>query len=189
MAEDGMSYHNYHKHMFRSIYSVKAKGRFSMPIPINVITPALKLLSDKIDILPASGGAVEDLQRPDEDELEDMLLNRENQQITDFAETPTPTVESLYRPTPPIFRAEKHLYRFFIDGSRSFPIELAQIGAAVMERDDKGKVHPLGIKNSILLLVPKGQFGVSDSVWAELVRLNTADGFFQVIDTTQRTAN
>jgi hypothetical protein len=173
-----------------------------MPLPINVITPALKLLSDKIDILPASGGAVEDLQRPDEDELEDMLLNRENQQITDFAETPTPTVESLYRPTPPIFRAGRHLYRFFIDGSlrtyylatgiegnRSFPIELAQIGAAVMERNDKGKVHPLDIKNSILLLVPKGQFGVSDSVWAELVKLNTADGFFQVIDTTQRTAN
>src|SRR6266702_3650792 len=53
MAEHGMSYHNYHKHMFRSIYSVKAKGRFSMPIPINVITPALKLLSDKIDILTA----------------------------------------------------------------------------------------------------------------------------------------
>jgi len=173
-----------------------------MPLPINVITPALKLLSDKIDILPASGGAVEDLQRPDEDELEDMLINRENQQITDFAETPTPTVEVPYLPTPPICRAENHLYRFFIDGSlrtyylatgiegnRSFPIELAQIGAAVMERNDKGKVHLLGIKNSILLLVPKGQFGVSDSVWAELVRLNTADGFFQVIDTTQRTAN
>ncbi len=173
-----------------------------MPLPINVITPALKLLSEKIDILPASGGAVEDLQRPDEDELEDMLLNRDSQQITDFAETPTPTVENLYRSTPPIFRAERHLYRFFIDGSlrtyylatgiegnRSFPIELAQIGAAVMERDDKGKVHPLGIKNCILLLVPKGQFGVSDSVWAELGKLNTADGFFQVIDTTQRTAN
>ncbi len=45
-----------------------------MPLPINVITPALKLLGDKIDILPASGGAVEDLQRPDEDELEDMLI-------------------------------------------------------------------------------------------------------------------
>jgi hypothetical protein len=34
---------------------------FFMPLPITVITPALELLSDKIDILPASGGAVEDL--------------------------------------------------------------------------------------------------------------------------------
>src|SRR6266480_3440365 len=90
---------------------------FVMPLPIAVITPALKLLSDKIDILPASGGAVEDLQRPDEDEMEDMLFNRDSQEITAFAETPTPSIENLYRSTPPIFRAEKHLYRFFIDGS------------------------------------------------------------------------
>src|SRR5712692_10598349 len=39
MAVHGMSYHSYRKCMFRSIYSVKAKGRFSMPLPINVITP------------------------------------------------------------------------------------------------------------------------------------------------------
>jgi hypothetical protein len=173
-----------------------------MPLPINVITPALELLSKKIDILPASGGAVEDLQRPDEDELEDMLINRDSQEITSFAETPTPSLANLYRATPPIFRSEKHLYRFFIDGSlrtyylatgiegnRSFPIELAQIGAAVMKRDDRGKVSTFACKNSILLLVPKGQFGVSDSVWAELEKLNSADGFFQVIDTTQRTVN
>ncbi len=144
-----------------------------MPLPITVITPALKLLSDKIDILPASGGAVEDLQRPDEDELEDMLINRDSREITEFAETPTPTLSNLYRPTPPIFRNEKHLYHFFIDGSlrtyylgtgiegnRSFPIELAQIGSAVMGRTDMGKVYPIGIKNRILLLVPKGQFGI-----------------------------
>lgn len=173
-----------------------------MPLPINVITPALELLSDKIDILPAAGGAVEELQRPDEDEIEDMLINRDSQEITEFAETPTPTLANLYRATPSIFRAERHLYRFFIDGSlrtyylatgiegnRSFPIELAQIGAAVMGRDDKGKVYPLGIKNRILLLVPKGQFGVSDSVWMELEKLNSADGFFQVINTTEKTAN
>lgn len=173
-----------------------------MSLPINVISPALKLLNEKIDILPASGGAVEDLQRPDEDELEDMLINRDSQEITAFAENPTPSLANLYRPTPPIFRTQKHLYRFFIDGSlrtyylatgiegnRSFPIELAQIGAAVIGRDDKGKVNVLGIKNSILLLVPKGQFGVSDSVWAELEKLNSSDRFFQVIDTAQKTAN
>lgn len=79
-----------------------------------------------------------------------MLYNRESREITDFAETPTPTLSNLYRPTPPIFRADKHLYRFFIDGSlrtyylgtgiegnRSFPIELAQIGYAVVKRIEK----------------------------------------------------
>src|SRR5229473_3101087 len=37
--------------------------------------------------------------------------------------------------------------------------------------------------------LPKGQYGVSDSVWTEWERLNSTDGFFQVIDTAQRTVN
>jgi hypothetical protein len=173
-----------------------------MRLPINRITPALKVLSEKITILPASGGAVEDLQYPDEEELEDALIHRETRNITEFAETPTPSIAHLYRPTPPLFRAEKHLYRLFIDGSlrtyyvatgierqRSFPIELAQIGAAVMQRDDMGKVRPLGVKHRILLLIPQGHLGISDTVWAELLKLNTDDGFFQVVDTAQKTVN
>lgn len=202
MDGHGMKCHKFtSKNHFLLIDAVEGRLIF-VPLPINIITPALKLLGDKIDILPASGGAVEDLQRPDEDELEDMLINRDSQEITMFAETPEPTIAKLYRSTPPIFRAQKHLYRFFIDGSlrtyyiatgiegnRSFPIELAQIGAAVIGRNDRGKVYNVGVKNRILLLVPKGQFGVSDSVWAELERLNSPDGFFQVIDTTQKSVN
>jgi hypothetical protein len=51
------------------------------------------------------------------------------------------------------------------------------------------KVHPLGVKHRILLLVPKWQLGISDTVWTELLKLNTEDEFFQVVDTAQRTAN
>ncbi len=173
-----------------------------MQLPIASIKPAIELISNRIDVLPATGGAVEDLQRPDEDELEDMLINRECGEITAFAETPEPSVSSLYRSTPPIFRKDNHLYKYFIDGSlrtyylgtgiegnRSFPIELAQIGAAVMRREDSGKVRQLGVKTRIILLIPKGQFGVSDSVWSELSQLNTKDGFFSVIDTTEKTIN
>ncbi len=169
---------------------------------IGPISPALEILSGQIDILPATGGAVEELQRPDEDELEDMLINRENSEITAFAETPEPSIHTLYRPTPPLFRSERSVFRYFIDGSlktyyiatgiegtRSFPIELAQIGTAVMERDDTGRVKALGTKNRILLLIPKGAFGVSDTVWSELERFNAPDGSFQVIDTTERNAN
>jgi hypothetical protein len=170
--------------------------------PLKALTPALEVLSKQIKILPATGGAVEDLQRPDEEELEDMLIHRDSRMITAFAETPTPSVEDLFRPTPPLFRVEKHFYRFFIDGSlrtyylatgiegnRSFPIELAQIGAAVMLRDERGNVRPLGVKHRVLLLLPKGPLGVSDTVWNELERLNTADGFFQVINTAEKTVN
>lgn len=52
-----------------------------MQLPINRITPALKVLSEKIKVLPASGGAVEDLQYPDEEELEDALIHRETREL------------------------------------------------------------------------------------------------------------
>jgi hypothetical protein len=170
MDGHGMKCHKFtSKNHFLLIDAVEGRVIF-VPLPINIITPALKLLGDKIDILPASGGAVEDLQRPDEDELEDMLINRDSQEVTTFAETPEPSIANLYRLTPPIFRAQKNLYRFFIDGSlrtyyiatgiegnRSFPIELAQIGAAVIGRNDRGKVYNVGVKNRILLLVCKRQ--------------------------------
>ena len=174
-----------------------------MPLRSNWITPALDLLSKNLDsVLPAVGGAMEDMEIPDVEEIEDMLVNSETREVTEFLETPTPTIQNLYRPTPPIFRQERHLYRFFIDGSlrtyylatgvegyRSFPIELAQIGAAVMQRDDQGDVHPIVVKHRLLLLMPKGQLGVSDTVWRSLKQLDTPDRFFEVIDTAERTIN
>jgi hypothetical protein len=167
--------------------------------PLNFIQPVLEVLVSNLDVLPATGGAVEDLLLPELEEIDDMLINSESREVTDFLETPTPDLQNIYRPTPPLYRPQKHLYRFFIDGSlrtyylatgiegnRSFPIELAQIGAAVMQRDDQGRVRPLARRQRILLLLPKGQLGVSDTVWQELKRLNTPDGAFEVIDTTEK---
>jgi len=169
--------------------------------PLTFLQPAITLLNESLDILPAVGGAVEDLLAPDVDELEDMLVNVESREVTEFLEAPTPDVRNLYRPTPPLYRPQKHLYRYFIDGSlrtyylatgiegnRSFPIELAQIGAAVMQRDDAGAVWPLATRQRILLLLPRGALGVSDTVWAQLKKLDTADGSFEVIDTTEKNA-
>lgn len=166
---------------------------------LDFLQPILSVLESNLDILPAMGGAVEDLLRPDVDETEDMLINRESREVTDFLETPTPDPQHLYRPTPPLYRAEKHLYRYFIDGSlrtyflatgiegtRSFPIELAQIGAAVMHRDDMGRVRPLAVRHRLLLLLPRGALGVSDTVWRALKAGDTADGFYEVIDTTEK---
>jgi len=148
------------------------------------------------------GGAVEDLLQPDVDEIEDMLINADTREVTEFLETPVPDPRDLYRSTPPLFRPQKHFYRFFIDGSlrtyylatgiegnRSFPIELAQIGAAVMQRDDRGNVRPLATRQRVLLLLPRGPLGVSDTVWDHLSKLNTADRRFEVIDTTEKNAN
>lgn len=168
-----------------------------MPNPIACLTPALDLLGNNLNILPATGSAVEDLQHPDADEIEDILINREVGEVTAFAETPEPSISNLYRPTPPLSRREKHLFRFFIDGSlrtyylatgiegtRSFPIEMAQIGAAVVQRDDDGHLSVLNNQHKILLLVPRGSRGISDTLWAQLERLRTPDGFFDPVDIT-----
>ncbi len=174
-----------------------------MPTRSDWIIPVIKLLSENLDsVLPAVGGAVEDLEHPDIDELEDMLINKESKEVTEFLETPTPTIQSLYRPSSPIFRKDRHFYRFFIDGSlrtyylatgieglRSFPIELAQIGAAVMQRNQNGNVRSLAVSHRMLLLLPKGPMGLSDTVWSSLKKLDTPDGFFEVIDTSEKTAN
>src|SRR5271157_5047115 len=155
-----------------------------MPLRADWITPVLEILNNQLDgVLPAVGGAVEDLEHPDIEETEDMLINAETREVTEFLETPTPTVQDLYRPTPPLFRHEKHFYRYFIDGSlrtyylatgiegnRSFPVELAQIGAAVMQRDERGNVRSLEVKHRLLLLLPKGPLGVSDTVWDALIK-------------------
>lgn len=173
-----------------------------MPSRSSWITPALQLLSENLDgVLPASGGAVEYLEQPDIDEIEDMLINRESREVTEFMENPPPSINDIYRPTPPIFRDEKHYYRFFIDGSirsyylatgiegnRSFPIEMAQIGAAVMRREDNGKVYPIDVQTRILLLLPRGPLGLSDTLWNALKRHETEDGKFTIIDTTERNA-
>jgi hypothetical protein len=169
--------------------------------PLVSLQPVISLLGSNLDILPAVGGAVEDLLQPDLDEIEDMLVNAKSREVTEFLETPAPDPRNLYRSTPPIFRPERHHYRYFIDGSlrtyylatgiegnRSFPIELAQIGAAVMQRDQRGNMKPLAARQRFLLLLPRGPLGVSDTVWNKLRELNAPDDSFQVIDTTEKNA-
>lgn len=177
-------------------------GRATVTQTNAAIRQALDLLAHELRVLPATGGAVEDLEHPDVEELDDLLINAATGEITGFLETPEPTLANLYRPTPPIYRTQRQLYRFFIDGSirtyylgtgiegaRAFPIELAQIGGAVIERDANGDGRPIATRHRLLLLMPKGALGVSDSVWSKLQPLNTADGFFQVIDTAEKTVN
>ena len=167
-----------------------------MANPLISIIPILDLLGRQIKILPATGGAVEELQHPDQDEIEDVILNKEFRVITDFAETPTPNISNIYRPTPPIYRQEKHLFNFFIDGSirtyflatgiegrRSFPIELAQVGAAVVQRNENGKIKVHSYDQKILFLIPKRNQGISDTVWEQLLRIERPD-LFKIIDFT-----
>jgi len=167
-----------------------------MPNPLSLITPVLECLGSNLNIMPATGKAVEDLQHPDRDEIDDILVHREmGKEVTSFAEEPEPSVSDIYRPVPPLPRSERHLFRFFIDGSlrtyflatgvegtRTFPIELAQIGASVLFRDDRGRLRIHRNDHRILLLIPKGARGVSDTVWSQLQRLCTGSDLFQIVD-------
>lgn len=168
-----------------------------MPSPLSCITPILNLLGQELRILPATGQAVEDLLRADQEEIDDTFSMKGKEQINSFAETPAPSSQNLYRPTPPIFREEKHFYQFFIDGCirtyylgtavegrRSFPIELAQIGAAIIRRLDNGKVRIFKCQNKILLLIPSGGEGISDTIWNKLKSLESSDGFLEIKDVT-----
>ncbi len=167
-----------------------------MPNPLSPIVPILDLLGRELKILPATGGAVEDLQHPDQEEIEDVVMTRGDEQIAAFSETPEPDVSNIYKPTPPLFRQEKHLFRFFIDGSirsyflatgiegtRSFPIELAQVGATVVRREDTGQVNVYSHKQKVLLLLPKQNQGISDTLWDKLRKIGKPD-FLEIIDFT-----
>jgi hypothetical protein len=57
-----------------------------MPNPLKLITPVLECLGNNLNILPATGGAVEDLQHPDHDEIDDILVHKGmGNEITSFA--------------------------------------------------------------------------------------------------------
>ncbi|HAV43499.1 TPA: hypothetical protein DCX15_05735 [bacterium] len=88
-----------------------------MPNPLSPITPFLELLGREIKILPPTGGAVEELQHPDQEEIEDTIINKDVDEVISFAEDPEPDPQNLYRSTPPLPRIQNHLFRFFIDGS------------------------------------------------------------------------
>lgn len=160
------------------------------------ILPLLELLGREIKILPAVGGAIEELQHPDQDEVDDNIVNKDLRLVDAFHEFPEPLPRAFYRPTPPLYRRDKHLFRFFIDGSiktyflgtgieadRSFPIELSQIGAAVIKREANGTLKVLENKREILLLLPKYGGGISDTLWDKINELEKPE-WLKIVDFT-----
>jgi len=168
-----------------------------MRSPLAFLAPALDLIGRNATVLPASGGAFEDMARPDIEEADDRFFSSESdarQGFKDFAETPAPNSRELYRPTPPVFRTDEHVFRYFCDGSiktyflgtiiegdRSYPMELTQIGSAIVRRKDDGSLEVAKFERQMLLLVPhKDGRGISASLLHELMKHERPD--FKVID-------
>lgn len=168
-----------------------------MTSPLSFLGPAIELIGTNAHVLPATGGAFEDMARPDVEEADDRFLGSKTdaqEGFQDFAETPAPDWRDLYRKTPPVFRNEKHVFRYFCDGSiktyfigtviegeRSYPLELTQIGSAIVHRKEDGTLDVAKFERQILLLVPHtGGGGISESLFTELRKL--ANPLFRVID-------
>lgn len=157
----------------------------------------LKTLAQDVEVLPAVGGAVEDLERPDFEEREDQALNEEEKVFDNiFERDSTTTSPRLYRPVPPIGRAERHLFRYFLDGSfrsyflgtlleneRESPVHYAQIGVCVLHRKDDGSVRREILQVDNLLMAGKQR--LSTDVWQSLQKLASAASI-QLLDLTEQ---
>jgi hypothetical protein len=169
-----------------------------MASALATIRPALEILADNVSILPARGGAVEDLQRPDADERDDAEARASDDDVSLLGETAPQHDPLTYIPAAPVSRSNRHLFRYFIDGSlrtyfvatgiqqnRTFPIEIAQIGSACLFRRDDGRMTVHKRFRKILLLAPKGADGLSEDVWKKLEGAFKGGEEFELCDTSQ----
>ena len=144
----------------------------------------LKAIAREVDVLPAAGGAAEDLEHPDFEEREDMAVNEE-EKIFDsvFERDHASPARNPYRPAPPVGRTERHLFRYFLDGSfrsyflgtvleneRESPVHYAQIGACVLRRENDGSVRREALRVENLLLAARRR--LSEQTWNSLGNLS-----------------
>lgn len=157
----------------------------------------LKTIAQDVEVLPAVGGAVEDLERPDFEEREDQALNEDERVFeTIFERDSALSAPRLYRPVPPVGRAEEHLFRYFLDGSfrsyflgtameneRESPVHYAQIGACVLRREHNGSVRRELLRVDNILLAGKQR--LSEAVWQKLEQL-AHQASIRLADLTER---
>ena len=157
----------------------------------------LRQIALDVDVLPAVGGAVEDLERPDFEERGDQALNEEQKVFEAiFERDPSGIRAPLYRPVPAVGRSENHLFRYFLDGSfrsyflgtvleneRESPVHFAQIGACVLRREDDGSMRREVLQVENILLVGKQQ--LSDMIWMTFEELGSQTAI-ALVDFTQQ---
>lgn len=155
-----------------------------MPNPFASLEPALRVIAEGAQVLPATGQAQEYLQRFDVDEYYDRILTWDDRVIRDFQETPN---NRLYVPLEPLRREDEHVFRYFVDGSvktyflgtavvhdQSTPIMLGQAGAAGVQREDDGRVHIYRTLREIIVLADRGV--LTEAVWSKLEALEPGNG-------------
>lgn len=161
------------------------------------IREVLANIANEVEVLPAVGGAIEDLERPDFEEKEDQAFNKEEKIFESiFERDATGTKFSLYRPVSPCSRLKRSFFRYFLDGSfrsyflgtvleneRESPVHFAQVGACVLKRDDDGSVRKEILEVENILLVGKQR--LSEKVWDLMERFSEKAGV-RLIDLTEK---
>ncbi|HPD60368.1 MAG TPA: hypothetical protein PKV48_01220 [Thermodesulfobacteriota bacterium] len=170
-----------------------------MPNPFEGLRPVLELMAREGDILPATGQAVEDLMRPDQEEAYDRVrLGVETDAPLDLViESPN---RELYIDTPAIIRVQKHLFRYFLDGSantfylgnvvegdRQTPIHVAQIGAAAVVRDNQGRMNVAHSDHKFVLLMNKDELSFGQSVEDSIKKAGPQYQFVDLKESDQQT--
>jgi hypothetical protein len=147
--------------------------------PFEGLRPALEVIAQEAKVLPATGQALEDLMRPDHAEVIDRLRSVDDNAMEVLLEKPN---RKPYVDLQPLHRTQKHLLRFFLDGSartfflgdavegiRRTPIHVAQVGAAGVFRKDDGQVKVAKSVHKIVLMLDKKAVSFGDTV-EDLVR-------------------
>ncbi len=163
-----------------------------MSNPFEGLRPALEFIAKEAKVLPATGQAMEDLMRPDHAEVIDRLRAGDEKALDVLLEKPN---RKPYVELKSLHRTEKHLLRYFLDGSartfflgdavegnRRTPIHVAQVGAAAVFRQDNGQVRVAKSIHKVVLMMDKKSVSFGDRV-EELV--NSAGPRFGFHDTME----
>jgi hypothetical protein len=164
--------------------------------PIAELQPALAAITNAgVRVLPATGQAIEDLMRPDQDEGYDRVrLGSSADGVLDRIED---SVVS-YVEVAPRHRTQDHVFRHFLDGSartyyigniveghRQSPVHVAQIGAGAVSRDDRGRIKTGPLRHRFLLGLDFKQ--LSEHLLAAVTEaLAPTDGRFELLDLMER---
>lgn len=146
---------------------------------VDTLKNVMNVVSNQLELLPASDSAIVDMTYPDAEERDDTRLASDNLIVEVSLEKPSPNWK--YREIKPIPRKEKHFFRYFLDGSyrhyflatglehdRATPIFLSQIAVAIITRDDEGKLSTLKDfrRHQWFLLISKSR--ISETAWENI---------------------
>lgn len=150
------------------------------------------MIAKEAKVLPATGQALEDMMRPDHEEVVDRLRSINDTTMDTILEAPN---RISYVELKPLHRTEKHILRFFLDGSartffigdvvegsRRTPVHVSQIGAAAVYRKDSGQIKIASSFHKVVLMLSKKAISFGDDVESLMSNAGKNFGFHDTME-------